>query len=274
MAGRAKVPDLGPRMPLAEAARRLIVARLADVRAQEAEVLVEAPAHEAVHDTRVAVRRLVAALRLLGDGRLRALAKEVRALKDALGPVRDLHVQGAWLSSHDPALARRHAERERGQLGRLHAAVRRFRRSVAPKLAAATAELDREGRFGGPKLRKRLRRELQRMDERTRAALDDFTPGTIHRVRIAAKKLRYALELVRKAVGPAGDALRLLESLQAKLGGLHDLDARLALLLELDAPLKLTSQVQRERDAAAPPARAALRRWRKAKPIRRLRRAL
>ena len=64
------------------------------------------PKKDAVHEMRVAARRLRAALRVL---QLRELDPKVKALQDALGEVRDLQLQIDWLQGRDAALGRSRA---------------------------------------------------------------------------------------------------------------------------------------------------------------------
>ncbi len=97
------VPGLSPDTALSVAEPLIVRARLADVRRQEAAFGDDGGAREpdadAVHDMRVAARRLRAALGVLGDADLVELEDEVKALQDALGAVRDRQVQRAWIES-------------------------------------------------------------------------------------------------------------------------------------------------------------------------------
>src|SRR5882724_10462925 len=82
---------------LDEAARRSIATRLGEVRRYE-ERLAGAVDPEDLHDMRVATRRLRAALELFDRKRqLRDGERAVRGLGEALGEVRELHVQLDWL---------------------------------------------------------------------------------------------------------------------------------------------------------------------------------
>src|SRR5437773_1675603 len=83
---------------LDEAARRSIATRLGEVRRFEERLLAGAADPEDVHDMRVATRRLRAALALFERKRqLRDAEHAVQALGEALGEVRELHVQLDWL---------------------------------------------------------------------------------------------------------------------------------------------------------------------------------
>src|SRR5215472_8788204 len=99
MAGVTRVPGLGPTTPLAEGASKLVAARLSDVN-RVCAVLSPELDTELVHDARVAVRRLRAALNLF-DQRESALQRRAKVFQDALGEVRDLQVEIAWLQSTD-----------------------------------------------------------------------------------------------------------------------------------------------------------------------------
>jgi CHAD domain-containing protein len=60
------------------------------------------------------------------------------------------------------------------------------------------------------------------------AALADEDPRALHAMRIAAKRLRYVLELIGPCVGEvAGDAERRMRELQTLLGDIHDCDVLL-----------------------------------------------
>src|SRR5512144_937462 len=98
MSKPTEVPGLGPSTPLSVAGPLLVRARLADVRRYEGALSGDGePDPDAVHDMRVAARRLRAALQLFGDAALLALERQVKMLQDALGAVRDVQVQREWL---------------------------------------------------------------------------------------------------------------------------------------------------------------------------------
>jgi CHAD domain-containing protein len=59
-------------------------------------------------------------------------------------------------------------------------------------------------------------------------ALDVERPRKLHDLRIAAKRLRYVLEIARPALGPgATDGVRTAKALQQLLGDIHDCDEML-----------------------------------------------
>src|SRR6266849_3054380 len=98
MAKPTDIEGLGPRTRLTDAGPKILAARTADVRSLEAQVA-RKMGGDAVHDMRVASRRLRAAIGLFGDKRLLRLEREVKRLQDALGKVRDAQIQLKWLAA-------------------------------------------------------------------------------------------------------------------------------------------------------------------------------
>jgi CHAD domain-containing protein len=287
------VPGLGPRTRVSVAGPLLVRARLADLRRYEGALSREGePDPDAVHDARVAARRLRAALQLLGDAELLALEPEVKALQDALGAVRDVQVQRAWL--RDAARGARAADAEalaaavdtpRPELERkLRRALRAWRGAIAPALERAAPGAAARGRLGGKRLAKAARKGLRRLARRADAAAADPAPAMAHRLRIATKRLRYVAELIRR--GRPEVIRRLLEELvrlQERLGELHDTDVRVERLADLGGrgPARarataraLLGEVRRDRTRQEQALRRELERWREADLAAALERAL
>jgi CHAD domain-containing protein len=268
MAKPTMPPGLGPRSLLRTASARLLSARLSDVREYE-ETLLRSLPEDAVHDMRVASRRLRAALRLLGNAPLRKLEPAVKELQDALGAVRDVQLQITWLIRR----SRKLAERRREVLPSAAAALRRaldvWRSRTFTEIAEEIPWLDRPGRLGGPRIRRALKKRLGSVEERLLAALDNPDAPTTHRLRIGVKKLRYFCELAEPALPQAcGDLLEELEPMQERLGELHDVDVRIGLLEEMGAHA-LRKREQAHRAALARRLQTELRRWRDEKLARR-----
>jgi CHAD domain-containing protein len=200
---------------------RILAARLRDLERAEAGL----PAPDPVHDMRVAARRLRAALRLL---RLREFDRAVKKLQDALGDVRDLQLQIAWLKGRDAVLLRRRAPLL-GKVERaLQSALQEWHAKTLPRLLDAAAQ---PAKLSDRRTRRMLRKRLRRFEERLEAALSHPSPAALHRVRISVKQLRYLFELTRSDFPkPAKLLLAELPPLQYALGELHDLDGRLHLL--------------------------------------------
>ena len=196
---------------------------------------------EALHRTRVASRRLREALPLVGcglaidvdktRGRLQRLTRAlggVRELDVALGVIDEIRrtrasqqVAVGMLRQH--ILVERDVQRER-MLGRLAA-------MDTEKLDRQLADLERalRGKGASDAWRETLATRIQRRAEGVRAAVDRasalYLSDRVHLVRVAIKKLRYALELsdpTGAARAPA--TVRQLKQVQDTLGRLHDLE--------------------------------------------------
>lgn len=188
---------------------------------------------ELVHDVRVALRRVEALARLFrgvpgkGDGddaRARA-----RALRRRLSLLRSDEVGRALLAARAPAddgalLARVFPEAlpdtrvDASELSAVERSLAAWRRGLAAAFDGPFAPRASGAARLGRKLRRRLRGRVREL-----SALLPPRARTLHAARIAAKRLRYALEVV-EAIDPSiRPALRLLRSFQEAAGDAHDL---------------------------------------------------
>jgi CHAD domain-containing protein len=189
---------------------------------------------KAIHRARVATRRLrealaVTAAALRGDAA--DLRREFRAITAALGPVRELDVSHRLLleladASSWPVDAVGRVEqlglRERAKaIDKLQdafegddakALVRRVR-------SAAREVKDMDDASLSGIIASRYARRLREFNRTLREAGTVYAGDRLHRVRIAAKKLRYLIEFGDTA---NSEALRRLKRLQKILGKLHD----------------------------------------------------
>jgi CHAD domain-containing protein len=184
---------------------------------------------EYLHQLRVGVRRLRAALSVF-DGTMREA--EVRAMRDVLraltrvaGPARDWDVFTRRL----PAKLRPAAERcRRAAYARLRRVLRAPRLWLAPRgLAAARVPL--------PVFARRALERAERKALKQGERIDWSRPGKRHALRIRLRRLRYAGEFLRGAF-PQADAepfIRSLKHLQDLLGDLNDLEVARRLQAEL-----------------------------------------
>jgi CHAD domain-containing protein len=195
----------------------------------------------AVHQARVATRRLREALPLITRGSsLRKHRRRVRRLTRALGPVRELDVALLTLNEFtDAPLALRHAirqERARMQVDMRRTIDRTRLAKLSAKLVAAARKRDKEGpspRSVDPKQLAAARGRAARRAERLRVKIENaaaiYLPERLHDVRIAAKKLRYAMEIVRDLSRSRATARILtLKRAQDLLGRIHDLEVLIA----------------------------------------------
>ena len=200
-----------------------------------------------LHQARVATRRLRAVLPLVAPGRKAdKLARSVRKLTQALGPVRELDVALLILdefkdSADVPRLA---VQRLRAAIGeerrQMQAALQRLLESFdVAKLRkrAVSAARKQEGktskRVHDPKraatARERARRRAEQLGLSIENAAGLYLPDRLHEVRIAVKKLRYTLELEQSFTASRATAgLRTLRNAQDLLGRMHDLEVLIA----------------------------------------------
>ena len=201
---------------------------------------------EALHDMRVATRRLRAAVRIFAGGipaRLQnGMRQELQWLGQLLGPVRDLDVQMAKLDSFTaaapagfrPALGclREYMEGERlrrraGMLAGLDTAryfrlllrLERFADARAGGRSRDAASQELIVVAGQRAIKKAFRRLIKRGDEIHATP----HPEDLHALRIRAKRLRYLLEFLQELTGKPGRRLvKRLTELQDLLGSYHD----------------------------------------------------
>lgn len=203
---------------------------------------------EQLHQARVATRRLREALPLVAPGaRGRKMERTVRRLTRALGPVRELDVALLTLdelekSGDVPASAlaklRQVIRTERLRLHReMRHTVERVDLDKLKKRAARAAHKGRSrlegGRVADPKRLADARQRAARRAERLQAAIENaagiYLPDRLHEVRIALKKLRYALELTNELSGSRATArVRTLKEAQDLLGRMNDLEVLIA----------------------------------------------
>ena len=221
---------------------------------------------EALHDLRVGLRRLRSVLRAYGphleDSVGRKLRRRVKTLAAATGAARDSEVQIEWLQARRGRLNPRHRSGADWLIAWLEqrkvSAYAEVRGEVSTSFDQLKTVLDR-----------RLRRyttQLYATDERP-DGMSDVTAHLLtthaaellgelagvqsvadeeraHEARIAAKRLRYLFEPLRREVDGAGDLIARLKDLQELLGALHDVAV---LSGELRQALELAS-TERARD--------------------------
>lgn len=209
---------------------------------------------EGVHQMRVGLRRLLAAIslfsRMLGDRQSALIKTELKWLADELAQARELHVFSAGIL---PRLRKAYAGDDAfkvfdGEVGRLRAqAEARARTAIETdrfrNLLLDTAEWIQAGDWiisddalrGSLKdhniddfARQALSSRTSKIVKRSRK-LDDLDARQRHKLRIAAKKLRYGSEffqsLFQSETSKRHQAkfLRILERLQDHLGNLNDI---------------------------------------------------
>jgi CHAD domain-containing protein len=200
---------------------------------------------DALHDFRVAVRRLRSVLRAYREP-LRGSVKKrhrrrLRDLARATGPGRDAEVAAAWIGDQRGELSaeQRHgadwlqqrylARRGRGQ----EEVVRRLDEelaTVAGELRDALGVYTRQVRLDGEGSKDSFgelvgaeaRRDVERLADLLGAIGSAADGDAVHRARLAAKRLRYLLEPLAPDLAAVEPILADLRRLQDLLGGLND----------------------------------------------------
>jgi CHAD domain-containing protein len=232
--------------PAEEAVRRIALRELDRAESAHAS-LIAGGEPEALHDFRVALRRLRSQARAFRDGVGDLLGKKLRRrlgeVADATNPGRDAEVALAWLErlggEWKPSerrgvewlAARLAAERDRAYRAVEAEVVPRFGELAAglrERLARYRVEVRLDGdEEHAPSYGEALRAELERHAEALAGALGaiasvaDEQPA--HRARIEAKRLRYLLEPAGTRPSGAAQAVERLKTLQDLLGELRDL---------------------------------------------------
>ena len=193
-----------------------------------------------VHQARVASRRLREAVPVLTTGVKGAKPKKargkIRRLTRALGTVRELDVT---LQIIDDLTARETLPRTALEEVRGHVVAEREKRRdvMLKRLGQVNLEkLDRrlaamgevlaqsEGEAWRKALSSRLIKRAKALTSAMAEAGRMYSPDQLHKVRIAAKKLRYGMELALDAgVKATAAPLRVVKRVQETLGKLHDL---------------------------------------------------
>jgi triphosphatase len=227
-----------------QAARKIVARNLRRLRQNDPGTrLGEDP--EALHDMRVATRRLRAVVRAFAPGVPRRLhgvfTEELRWLGSLLGSVRDLDVQLVNLASFGTAAPPGH----RAGLDEFRAYLERERNARRVEMLAGleseryfTLLQQLEAFAYGPARRRpeaaarepiglvgrrAIKKAFKRLLRRGGAIQSAPAPEDLHALRIRAKRLRYLLEFLRELTGKPGRRLvKQLVQLQDLLGAYHD----------------------------------------------------
>lgn len=241
--------------PAAESIRLVLLVRFEEMCALRDHAL-EWSDPEGVHDMRVSSRRLRGALRdftpYLHQRKLSTVLEQIQNIADALGAVRDQDVAilglqevgaGAPIEATamvDKLIQMREATRTRArrklqqalQKGRL----KQLQKDVETALDSATAtpkrakrrakNADRQAEHTYREVARRVIMErLKDVEKLSWGLYQPLKTKPLHRMRISAKRLRYALELFEPCCGPeVSRCAKKVAALQSSLGELNDAD--------------------------------------------------
>ena len=209
---------------------------------------VRAPDAVRVHDLRVAIRRFNQLIAAVDDsaGNSPRVRQRLKKIMTLAGGVRDLDIAIKLIGRLEPSktLSRDLSRRRTKAATALVTALRGWTGSRA---AACAAELS-ASKFPPGAARKILLRTAKRLFDRgKRAEKRKASASGLHRVRIAAKKFRYTLELVN----PAYPRLDRIKRLQSMLGDINDCETASVIVKRIAGPAsKKLRQRLRQKQAA------------------------
>jgi CHAD domain-containing protein len=249
MSGRFCVPGVEAHTPLRDAAPLLLCAKADRLFALEEAVRSDAD-EETVHDTRVASRRFREALRLLSPayerGALATWRKRGRSVTRVLGPVRDADVFIRAVSSAGEGLDERGRRAVAFAIGHSLGQRERDVALLQERLRTRGVSTDRRafdravrrvsaGKEASRPLvwfaRRAVAVRLDAVSAAQRLARESGDASQYHALRIAYKRLRYAVEVVAPCYGGSfDDPHATLRDLQDALGEMHDAEVFVAIL--------------------------------------------
>ncbi len=229
---------MNSRIKLRDWSARVVEQRLAKLERELAR-LEKTPDADAIHDTRVASRRLRSALRHLEDefreGEADRLREEVSRVASMLGEIRDLDILMLSLAPE--------ARRPRSPFPALLQSLDRRRARVLLNVAPAALVLGKrlawwQGRWAvagvaeetserSPTVAAHFEKIYPKIVRRyfnkgAKLARRQAGPDELHRFRIRSKRLRYVAELYAGLAPALRPALRELRSIQEVLGSMQD----------------------------------------------------
>lgn len=204
-----------------------------------------------VHDLRVASRRLNVIMSYCSNicppAGLKTARKHLQTLFDLLGRLRDCQVELDFLHHSDDSILDSHPlvnlleSEEKGLLRKLQRKIEAFdldsfenqMRKYQRKLHMSIYKQKREEVCA--LMSSRLFAEYRHDLVTARNRISSEHPGSIHRFRIAVKKVRYSLETLHEYLGLDPAEIDLLRELQDSAGQIHDLSALAAKVENADS---------------------------------------
>jgi CHAD domain-containing protein len=202
------------------------------------------PSEEAVHDLRVAMRRLISMLDLLAsiypEGNLWKARRRLKKQLNKFGPLRDAQVQVLSIENMLPSFPELHefyaylVKREGKLVQRLDVEVKRVKTGkVKRAIGAATQQIQRL--LDTPaKQRKRRTAAIRTVDTafntvvQRKLAINPSDSAAIHRMRVAFKKFRYMVESLAPMLdGVTRKRLKAMNAFQSSMGDIQDAEVLL-----------------------------------------------
>jgi CHAD domain-containing protein len=199
---------------------------------------------EAVHDLRVATRRLISTLDLLAsihpEGKLRKARRALNRQLDMLGPLRDVQVQLRSIEKMLPSFPGLQGvydslvKRERKLVQRLGAEIKEVKTGKVEK-AIRTAIEQVEMLLDTPEMQQEKRAEAIRAIEvafnrvvERKQAVKPTDSASIHRMRVAFKRFRYMVESLAPLLDwVTNRQLKAMNAFQGRMGDIQDAEVLL-----------------------------------------------
>jgi len=239
-----KAPQNLPNLLVDEGSRRLALLHLDDATTARARLLSGADA-EALHDYRVALRRLRSCIRSYGKWLRGSITertrRRLRRLARQTNRPRDLEVHLGWLEERRAGAGETERPGIAWMIERLSAAKEEANEDMldldaglfpvvharlTSRLTRFRTTIDLESDSARRSTAAATAREVRRASRRLRARLDRIhgysDMDAIHRARIAGKHLRYLLEPFSAAVPQVVHVVERLQALQDWFGDVHD----------------------------------------------------
>ena len=210
---------------------------------------------KAVHDLRVATRRLISTLDLVStvlvDRRLEKVRGQLKKRLRLLGPLRDVQVHLLWaekMRGTYPEIEPFFTMvllRERRLLKNIERLVQNLRpKLLARELSACTDRLS--ALLESPAMRSvavtatiGVAASAFAKAVALRRAVDAFDPRTIHRLRVSFKKFRYVAEVLQPILpGITAKTLKSMNAYQVKMGDIQDIEVLTATFNEFATRLR------------------------------------
>jgi CHAD domain-containing protein len=257
-------PELLDRQP--EEVSRILALSLLEEAAHALERLGDPEDSEALHDFRVGVRRLRSSMRAyrpyLKGSIPKKLRKGLRALASSTNTARDAEVQLAWLTAQSDQLGARERiglqwliesleadkrEAHVEQLRRVAKDFGRLRKALTKRLTSWKVRLDLTANRPSASFKNvtgaLMQEQLGTLSGQLKEIRSPEDNAQAHAARISAKRLRYLLEPLGRAVPGVKSLVKELKGLQDILGDLHDSNL---LMVELGTAME-ASAIERAR---------------------------
>jgi CHAD domain-containing protein len=217
----------------------------------------------AVHDFRVAIRRMISELEIAaaitGEKKPRTLIRKFKRILKVLGPLREIQVHLLRSERGNSSLEKRFSiflrEQENKEVRRLRRRMQdRIKKDLRRGVWKSSQKLKvKVAGISSPALLTAIQESLQKRSDAVIAAYFSFRTSSsardFHRMRIKFKRFRYAVEVAKHVPGAsAKQQIGRMRDLQKIMGDIHDLQTYMEAMVEWSGK-RAPVQLQKEHDA-------------------------